>query len=683
MLSETCRYYRVIISVIGILSMTAVIHAASAQVPQEIMMQDYLIDRGPHTSDLITMPTTIEVRELSSVTRATLPDDWTSIEADAGYEPWGSDGRLSLSGNTVDPEFRWVQTAWGVGTGFDCEYDAPRGIVVDSDGNSYVLSRFYGEARFGSTIPTGSGSHVLAKYDRDGDLIWARAEGGAGNSGCCIQPYGIAIDALGNIFTTGSYQGNPTFGSFALPFPPGSGVFVIKFDNDGNTIWARTATVPSSICANCTAGTDVVIDANGSCYVTGYFELTANFGPYSLTSAGNHDMFVVKYDSEGNVAWAKRAGGAGYDGSVGNPSIAVDMTGNAYVAGDFLSAPADFGPFVLNASARDPFVAKYDTNGTVLWARSATGAADQWAYDVGVDGDGSVYITGSFFGSLDFGNTALSSSGSLDLFLAKYDGAGNLVWATSAGGADGDSGYRIAIDGVNDIHLTGSFRSTATFGPFMLTSAGSADVLLAKFDSEGNVLSVDAGGGSDTDLGYGIDVDGEGNAWLIGKYRGTATFGAFTLESTCGDDIVVANYGIPCNGNDSDGDGVADTCDNCTATPNPMQVDDDGDGWGNSCDNCPYAPNPTQVDADEDGIGDACGLCAGTGADCNQNGTPDDCDVASCSSQDRNSNDVPDECETLCADISPCGGNGVVNLDDILAVLQAFSGNPNPCGCGP
>src|SRR5262249_41080841 len=141
--------------------------------------------------------------------------------------------------------------------------------------------------------------------------------------------------------------------------------------------------------------------------------------------------FLAKYDSAGNVLWATQAGGTGANEG---RAVVVDGAGNILQAG-FFSGMATFGPInLVSQGLTDIFVAKYDASGTLTWARSAGGTNSDEAYGVAVDSEENTFIAGSFNGTATFDQTTLKSLGSDDVFLAKYDVAGRLLWATHAGG---------------------------------------------------------------------------------------------------------------------------------------------------------------------------------------------------------------------------------------------------------
>lgn len=185
----------------------------------------------------------------------------------------------------------------------------------------------------------------------------------------------------------------------------------------------------------------IAIDPAGNSYVTGNFCETSMFGPFTLTSAGINDIFVAKYDTSGNVLWARSDGGkSGEDGH----AIAVDGSGNSYVTGN-REGTSIFGPFTLTGGGF--FLAKYDSSGNVLWVRSAEPTAENIGRGIAVDAVGTSYVTGLFHGTAIFGAFMLESSDlSADIFVVKCDAGGTVLWARSAGGTLSDQGVGIAID---------------------------------------------------------------------------------------------------------------------------------------------------------------------------------------------------------------------------------------------
>ncbi|HRD00902.1 MAG TPA: SBBP repeat-containing protein, partial [Candidatus Syntrophosphaera thermopropionivorans] len=409
------------------------------------------------------------------------------------------------------------------------------GIAVDASGNSYVTGYFQGTATFGYTTLTSSGGSDIFVAKLDSWGNWFWAKN-AGGTGADIG-YGIAVDASGDSYVTGYFYGSAIFGYTTLTSSGGSDIFVAKLDSWGNWLWAKNAGGTGA-----DIGYGIAVDADGNSYVTGYFQSSpAAFGSTTLISNGDYDIFVAKLDSWGNNwLWAKNAGGTSDDYGEG---IAVDADGNSYVTGYFQSSPATFGSTTLISNGDyDIFVAKLDSSGNNwLWAKNAGGTSDDYCYGIAVDASGNSYVTGIFSNSATFGSTTLISNGDYDIFIAKLDSSGDWEWAKKAGGTGGDWGYGIAVDTDGNSYVTGIFYSaTAAFGDITLESSGGVDIFVAKLDSSGDWEWANKAGGTDDDWVNGIAVDASGNSYVTGFFDISATFGYTTLINSGGYDIFVA-----------------------------------------------------------------------------------------------------------------------------------------------
>ena len=218
-------------------------------------------------------------------------------------------------------------------------------------------------------------------------------------------------------------------------------------------------------------GNDVETDGARNSYMAGLFEATTTFGAgeaneTTLTSAGDFDILVARHDPSGALVWAKRAGGTGLDWGY---ALALDGAGNSYVTGRFTGTATFDSTVMTTAGSDDVFVAKYDSSGALVWARRAGGSSTDEGRGIAIDSAGNSYVSGFFAGNATFGlgdlnQTTLTSAGSLDIFVAKYDPNGELVWARRAGGSSSDDAFEIATDGAGNSYVTGRFGGTATFG---------------------------------------------------------------------------------------------------------------------------------------------------------------------------------------------------------------------------
>jgi hypothetical protein len=358
---------------------------------------------------------------------------------------------------------------------------------------------------------------------------WVAKSGGSGDD----YGNGIAVDQAGNSFVVGSFNNSATFGGTNVSSFGGDDLFVTKYDPAGNLLWVRTAGGSTNDTAN-----GVAVDGGGNCYVTGTFWNAANFGTTNLNSSGGRDVFLVKYSGTGNLVWVTHAGGVDDDRGL---AIAVDGSSNIFVTGTFNGTAAFDNTNLVSAGVFDIFVAKYDSAGRLLWARQAGGILDDYGTGVATDAAGNCYVTGHFGSPLAvFDTVTLTNRGARDIFVAKYDGAGNLLWVRQGGGSDYDIATALAADSAGNCFVTGHIRGTASFGGTSLTSAGLEDIFVAKYNGAGGLLWATNAGGPGVDYGYGVAVNSVGDCFVTGGFSGTATFGGVTFT---GGGIIVLKFG--------------------------------------------------------------------------------------------------------------------------------------------
>jgi hypothetical protein len=420
---------------------------------------------------------------------------------------------------------------------------ASQGITRDGSGNVYVTGNFSGTVDFdpgagSANLTSAGGSDIfLAKYNASGNYIWAIGMGGTDNFG--DGGNSLTLDGSGNVLLTGYFSGTVDFdpgdNTATLTSAGRNDIFLAKYDASGNYVWARGmgGTSPFG-----DVGSSLALDASGNVLLTGYFSGTVDFDPgagtVNLTSVGFTDIFLAKYDALGIYVWAKRLGGTGLDAGT---SIALDGSGNVLLTGYF-SGTADFDPGastanLISAGGNDIFLAKYDASGNYVWAKGMGGTSADRGLSLVLDGSGNVLLTGYFILTADFDPSAattanLTSAGVNDIFLSKYDASGNYIWAKSIGGADADRGLSLVLDGSGNVMLTGSFSGTVDFDPGAgiadLTGAGGDDIFLAKYDASGNYVWAKGIGGTATDQGTSLVLDGSGNVLLTGNFNATADF---------------------------------------------------------------------------------------------------------------------------------------------------------------
>lgn len=362
----------------------------------------------------------------------------------------------------------------------------------------------------------------------------------------------VAVDTSGNAYITGPYTSAfINFGTFSLlnSFSGTSDIFLVKIAPSGTVLWAKTFGG-----ADGDQGNSVAVDASGNVILTGWFaSANISFDSTVLNNSGtaSSDLFIAKYDSSGDLIWAKSAGGSINDRGYG---VSTDAYSNIFVTGWYSSPTINFGTGVLSnagSATNDIFLVKYDANGTALWSNTIGGNNNDAANACATDASGNTYVTGNFVSSsINFGTGVLTNAGSgtNDLFITKYDPSGVSLWSASAGGINEEMGNGIAFSG-NNVYLTGNFSSpTVTFGSTpALTNAGAGtnDIFLAGYSSTGTANWSNRAGGIDADEGKCVCTDASGNAFISGSFNSTSiTFGTGTLSnfSTGTKDLYVAGF---------------------------------------------------------------------------------------------------------------------------------------------
>lgn len=400
------------------------------------------------------------------------------------------------------------QYVWAFAIGGN-NLDEVGAISVDGQGNVYLTGYFRGQgidfnpsatanALLNSNGENGGdpgygGDIFIAKYNSSGQYQWAFNVGGSslGDNGTVI-----VTDGSGNIYTGGYFNSSADFdpSSSTATLDASNGVvYFAKYNTNGQYQWAFNVGQPNGN----SHPFGLKIDASANIYVSGYIIGTGlDFNPSPtatdlLNSNGMHDIFLAKYNSNGQYQWAKAIGGSGSDVA---RDIDIDNAGNIYLAGDFQNT-VDFDPsssdaILTSVGGSDIFIAKYDNNGLYQWAKRFGSSSSDIAWSVAYTKN-NVYLTGGFEGVVNFSPGPaidnLISNGGRDIYLTKFDVNGNYVCAFSAGGAGTDEAARIDADNAGNLYVTGILSSSSTdFNPNApannLTTNGGSDIFIAKYN---------------------------------------------------------------------------------------------------------------------------------------------------------------------------------------------------------
>jgi hypothetical protein len=344
------------------------------------------------------------------------------------------------------------------------------GITTDFSCNIYITGNSTSDTlNLGGHILL-NGGQIIAKLDSSGNVIWVNNYGEIGSAICYDN--NNHIYSLGYYSTTaGSYN---ILGNDTLICAGGLDVIVVKFDTSGNIIKAIEPYGSSSEKA-----WGISSDNHSNIYITGNSgSTTLKFGNFVLSNTYGGG-FVAKFDSSLNIIWARKIGNNYCEGS----SVLCETNGNVYVTGYFIGNSITIGNTVLTTNtinSANIFIAKYDSSGNVLWAKGSAGVASVYpsrGFGLAKDSIGNIYLTGHYIGSnITFGTITLTNTTSYNMaqiFVAKYNTSGQVLWATSIGGNRHDYYNSIAIDFDDNLYLAGmNDRDTFAIGTDTMKNTG-------------------------------------------------------------------------------------------------------------------------------------------------------------------------------------------------------------------
>ncbi|MDD9965773.1 MAG: SBBP repeat-containing protein [Myxococcales bacterium] len=440
-------------------------------------------------------------------------------------------------------------TSWSRSYGMPNSSQNGRSVAVDSAGNVYLLGDFEASVNLGAgtvSAPGGKANIFLNKYDGFGNLLWSKTYGDTSSQ------FGqqVMVDhadhpiLLTRSFGTVEYWEPTEDPEDDLDGDGETDIHVVKLSPDGDHIWSH---VFGGV--NADRAEDVAVDSDNNVYVTGTFKGVADFGFTTLRSSrfdeepADRDVFLLKITADGTVVAAARYGGDGDDYGRG---VAVDADGNIYLAGYFggsltegTGSIAFNGPVLEGAGDRDIFIAKLDDRLGHLWSKRLGDSGPDEIQDLGLDSEGNAIAFGYFSGTLDVGDETLTSEGERDLFLVKWDGDGDPIFAKRYGNEEDQARTDVgpehtwsalALDADDNIYLSTSLWGEANFGDTpigILGSAGKTDIAVVQLDKDGSFLWGRRYGKTGTELVLDVAVDGDKRIMVTGRIFGSGVdFGA-------------------------------------------------------------------------------------------------------------------------------------------------------------
>lgn len=419
-------------------------------------------------------------------------------------------------------------------------------IAVDEAGNLVVATAVADGVDFGDGPLSTGGNLVfaLAKFDDEGEHLWHKEFSGS------VYPRDVAVNQAGLIATTGVYYGTGVDfgGGLLVGQESGSDAFVAVFTADGEHVWSARIGVEGDQWAD-----SLAMDAAGNVVVAGTFTGQISVCGASLTSVGDMDSFIAKFDPAGSCLWSKQLGYTEIH------NVALDASGSVVLAGsfgDYFAEAIDLGGGPLTtAGSEDIFVAKLDAAGEHVWSKRFGDASLQRAYGVAVDGPGNVVISGTFLGSVDFGAGPLVSAGGYgplepgsvtwggNAFVTKLNPAGELLWAKRLGQHGPQAALDVATTVDGELAITGLAYGDVDLGTGLMDCTY-GDAFVAKLDATGTVRWVKHTGGRGQQYGYSTAMDATGEVYAAGPFLGTIDFGTGPLVApTSTRAIFLAKFG--------------------------------------------------------------------------------------------------------------------------------------------
>lgn len=394
---------------------------------------------------------------------------------------------------------------------------------------------------FGTTTLTATNSDIfLAKFDNTGNPLWAK------NYNTGIQPeggYSLTTDTANNVYFTGMFNGESlNLGNITISGQSGyNTIFIAKLDSNGNAVWGKG--IKTYLNPPFRKFYDIAIDTNGDIIISGNYNSTATINGTTITTSGD-GSFIAKYDQQGNFLWLKNT--ESNMSSIG--ALSIDINNNIHITGHHASA-ITFGN--INFPNGGIFTAKYNSNGELIWAKSATCPGNEkQSFAIDTDTAGNVVITGIYKnGPITFASSTLPGAFSdTNTFTAKYDSTGNLVWAKGSSQIPnnfGSRGAKVKFDNVGNVYVYGYLSTDTTFDSIVLNQSELMFTsFLLRYDEDGNA---DWGKKINQTFYHSNDqyddlIIKDDQIILSGICYDNAIFGSTTLESG---GIFITKFGAP------------------------------------------------------------------------------------------------------------------------------------------
>ncbi|MEM6263510.1 MAG: T9SS type A sorting domain-containing protein [Bacteroidota bacterium] len=378
-------------------------------------------------------------------------------------------------------------------------------------------------------IAKGSGDFFLARYDSSGSQLWGRGWGGNGLD----QLRDLASTPSGKCYVAGDFGSSFIWGPDTIA-ATGRNFFLAAADSNGSPLWAIAGGGESS-----ELGRSISIADSGKIYLTGSFNSdTFRVAGNEFIGTGNREMYLAHFDTSGKFLWLRQSTSTGQCAA---QDVVATPDGGALVCGLFRdSLYLDTFRFESNGVA-DVFLAKYASNGMLEWVNQFAGPAFEIGWKVTVLENGYGYLAGQFDQSITLGSNMLNSQGDEDLFLAHFDPEGNILWARGIGGSGREQVGGIDVDTAGNVFLSGQFEVNVDFGGGRFFSTGDTELFVAKYDRLGQLLWVQNGQNSSMDGSRDVLFSAPGKLYTTGFFVKQLILGSDSLSGLQREDLFLSS----------------------------------------------------------------------------------------------------------------------------------------------
>ena len=435
-----------------------------------------------------------------------------------------------LSVNTFSQDFVSENVKYINGSGFDNVSD----ICLDNKLNLYITGTFEKDGTIeNNTIKaSNSNSMFFAKYDKEGVLLWHKQIGGKGE----VNAKAITVDSRNNLYLTGTFKKSCTFEGQTIKSSDYQDNFVAKYNSEGKLQWVKHVlanTKDENIFLTC--------DNKDNLYFSGNFYKTLSVDNIKITSKNGTDIFILKFNTEGEFTKSLTIGGKNSDKL---EDVKCNNKGNIFITGSFTNDINFLGNPLVAEGREDAFLAKIenlDIKTPLVWLKQIGSYYTDKGKSLFLQDD-KIFLAGNFSYNVKFRKANIASNGMQDVFVSCYTTKGRELWTSSFGGAGNDYANSVVVSKNSNIYVTGSFKSEIKIGKTAIEATDfKSDNFIIKMNKAGEFQRMESFGGTDSDYSVKTIISEENVIYHTGTYRTDFNIQNFRSKIKSKNDIFLAS----------------------------------------------------------------------------------------------------------------------------------------------